>query len=197
MKVSFFLASPHTLLLTCLFVGSGLLVEASDPSENVVFAKTTDLVGRFAFTSSGIHCVFFVFVFFSSFSFFLMRSQIVSGEHALCFKTNTTAWYPPGTTFKFYLDITVGARAHDYEKMAKLEHLNKVDITIRRLGDMLSEIRAEQRYLRQREGAWRLLSETVHSGVVWWSVVQLIILVASGVFQMNALKNFFKTKKLV
>jgi hypothetical protein len=33
--------------------GSGLLVEASDPSENVVFAKTTELVGRFAFTTTG------------------------------------------------------------------------------------------------------------------------------------------------
>jgi hypothetical protein len=153
--------------------GSGLMVEASDPSENVVFSKTTDLVGRFAFTTA------------------------VSGEHALCFKTNTTSWFGHGARFKFYLDITVGARAHDYEKIAKLEHLNKVDVSIRRLTDIVAEVRAEQKYLREREGAWRLLSETVHSGVIWWSVMQMIILIASGLFQMRSLKNFFKTKKLV
>ncbi len=70
-------------------------------------------------------------------------------------------------------------------------------MTIRRLTDLVAEVRAEQKYLREREGAWRLLSETVHSGVVWWSLFQLVILLASGVFQMRSLKNFFKTKKLV
>lgn len=153
--------------------GSGLLVEASDPSENVVYAKTTELIGRFAFTTS------------------------TSGEHALCFKTNTSSWFSSGTRFKFYLDITVGARAQDYEKMAKLEHLNAVDVTIRRLTDIVAEVRAEQKYLREREGAWRLLSESVHSGVFWWSVIQCAILVVSGVLQLRSLKNFFKSKKLV
>lgn len=153
--------------------GSGLLVEASDPSENVVLAKTTDLIGRFAFTAP------------------------VGGEYALCFKTNTSNWFGSGAVFKFYLDITVGSKAQDYEKLAKLEHLNKVDVQIRRLTDMVSEVRSEQKYLREREGAWRSLSETVHSSVIWWSVGQLVILLASGIFQMRYLKNFFKTKKLV
>jgi hypothetical protein len=153
--------------------GSGLLVEASDPSENVVVAKTTDLIGRFAFTAP------------------------VGGEYALCFKTNTSSWFGVHATFKFYLDISVGSKAQDYDKIAKLEHLNKVDVKIRRLTDMVTEVRAEQKYLRERESAWRLLSESVHSSVIWWAVGQLIILLASGIFQMRYLKNFFKTKKLV
>lgn len=153
--------------------GSGLLVEASDPSENVVLAKTTDLIGRFAFTAP------------------------VGGEYALCFKTNTSSWFGTHATFKFYLDISVGSKAQDYDKIAKLEHLNKVDVQIRQVTDVLAEIRAEQKYLREREGAWRVLSESVHSSVIWWAIGQLILLLASGVFQMRYLRNFFRTKKLV
>lgn len=99
--------------------------------------------------------------------------------------------------FKFYIDISVGSKAHDYEKIAKLEHLNKVDVKIRQLQDQVAEVRAEQKYLRELEHAWRELSESVHSNVVWWAVGQLLILIVSGVFQMRYLKNFFKTKKLV
>ena len=153
--------------------GAGLLVEASDPNENVVLSKTSELLGRFAFTAP------------------------LAGEYALCFKTNTSRWFGSNLDFKFYLDINVGARAQDYEKIAKLEHLNKVDVHIRKLTDMVTEIRAEQKYLREREAAWRNLSETVHSSVIWWAVAQLVILCASGVFQMRYLKNFFRTKKLV
>lgn len=161
-------------VLLCLYMThEGLLVEASDPSENVVLAKTTDMIGRFAFTAP------------------------VGGEYALCFKTNTSSWFGDSSSFKFYLDITVGTKAQDYDKIAKLEHLNKVDVNIRRLTDMVAEVRAEQKYLREREGMWRDLSERVHSSVIWWSVGQMIILVCSGVFQMRYLKNFFKTKKLV
>jgi hypothetical protein len=153
--------------------GSGLQIEASDPSENVVVAKTTDLIGRFAFTAP------------------------VGGEYALCFKTNTSTWFGAHATFKFYIDITVGSKAQDYDKIAKVEHLNKVDVKIRQVSDQIAEIRAEQKYLREVEGAWRALSENVHASVIWWSVGQLIILLASGIFQMRYLKNFFKTKKLV
>ncbi len=153
--------------------GSGLLIEASDPSENVVVAKTTDMIGRFAFTAP------------------------VGGEYALCFKTNTSSWFGAHATFKFYIDISVGSKAQDYDKIAKLEHLNKVDVKIRQLSDQIAEVRAEQKYLRELEGAWRALSEHVHASIIWWSLGQLVILLASGVFQMRYLKNFFKTKKLV
>ncbi len=91
----------------------------------------------------------------------------------------------------------MGSKAHDYDKIAKLEHLNKVDVKIRQLQDQVAEVRAEQKYLRELEHAWRILSESVHSSVVWWSVGQMLILVVSGIFQMRYLKNFFKTKKLV
>jgi hypothetical protein len=68
--VSLNFSSQHTLVVAAYVVvptdasqsgdraeGSGLMVEASDPSENVVFAKTTELVGRFAFTTAGARFV--------------------------------------------------------------------------------------------------------------------------------------------
>ena len=49
--------------------GAGMQVEASDPFETVLVAKTTEMEGRFAFTTEH------------------------AGEHTICFKTNTTHWF--------------------------------------------------------------------------------------------------------
>ncbi|KAM5217616.1 transmembrane emp24 domain-containing protein 9-like isoform 2-T2 [Hipposideros larvatus] len=48
-----------------------------------------------------------------------------------------------------------------------------------------------------REERFRLTSESTNRRVLWWSVLQTLILVATGIWQMRHLKSFFKAKKLV
>uniref|UniRef100_A0A452VHM2 Transmembrane emp24 domain-containing protein 9-like n=1 Tax=Ursus maritimus TaxID=29073 RepID=A0A452VHM2_URSMA len=48
-----------------------------------------------------------------------------------------------------------------------------------------------------REERFRQTSESTNQRVLWWSILQTLILVATGVWQMQHLKSFFKAKKLV
>jgi hypothetical protein len=51
--------------------------------------------------------------------------------------------------------------------------------------------------LKEREVQFRDKSEEVNSHVVWWTIVQLIVLGITGVWQARHLKGFFEAKKLV
>lgn len=48
-----------------------------------------------------------------------------------------------------------------------------------------------------REERFRQTSESTNQRVLWWSIVQTLILVAIGIWQMRHLKSFFEAKKLV
>ncbi|KAI4541356.1 hypothetical protein MG293_008498 [Ovis ammon polii] len=50
--------------------------------------------------------------------------------------------------------------------------------------------------LRREEHFWQT-SESTNQRVLWWSILQTLILVATGTWQMQCLKSFFKAKKLV
>jgi len=154
--------------------GLGIKVIASDPSGSHVLQRVMGSEGRFAFTSQA------------------------AGEHKMCFQTNTTTgWFGQKRKLKFHLDIETGESATDYEDIAKQEHLNALEVEVRKLNDRIKDIRAEQNYQRTREAVFRDTSESTNSRVVWWSVIQTCILVGAGLWQIRHLKNFFKTKKLV
>ena len=48
-----------------------------------------------------------------------------------------------------------------------------------------------------REERFRQTSESTNQRVLWWSIAQTLILVATGFWQMRHLKGFFEAKKLV
>ncbi|XP_040097532.1 transmembrane emp24 domain-containing protein 9-like [Oryx dammah] len=50
--------------------------------------------------------------------------------------------------------------------------------------------------LRQEEH-FRQTSKSTNQRVLWWSILQTLILVATGIWQMQRLKSFFKAKNLV
>lgn len=52
----------------------------------------------------------------------------------------------------------------------------------------LEDIRREQQYQREREAAFRDLSESTNSRAVWYTVAQIGVLIATCVWQMRHLK---------
>jgi len=151
----------------------GVKVSVTDQEGTLILQRDMNPDGRFAFTSQA------------------------GGEHHVCFQTNSSRWFAAKKKLKFHLEMETGESAVDYEELAKQEHFSALEVSIRRLSDRLRDIRAEQNYQRNREAVFRNTSESTNSRVVWWSVVQTLILVATGMWQISHLKNFFKTKKLV
>jgi len=153
----------------------GIKITINDPEGKQFISRDHMIMdGRFAFTSQ------------------------IGGEHKVCFKTNSTSgWFGAKRRVKFSNTISIGAEATDYEELAKSEHLSALEVQVRKLNDRIRTVRAEQSYQRGREMTFRNTSESTNSRAMWWSIIQIGVLVSTGLWQINYLKNFFKAKKVV
>ncbi|CAF0762485.1 unnamed protein product [Brachionus calyciflorus] len=152
--------------------GIGMHVEIKDPEEKIILSKLYSSEGRFSFTTH------------------------MPGEHVICLYSNSTAWFGGGN-LRVHLDIEVGEHAVDYNELAGKEKLTELQLRVRQLIDQVEQISKEQNYQRFREERFRATSESTNQRVFWWSIAQLSVLVATGLWQMRHLKKFFEAKKLV
>ena len=68
---------------------------------------------------------------------------------------------------------------------------------VRRLSDLLQQVRDEQSYIVVRERTHRNTAESTNARVKWWSIFQLGVLAGEGIFQVWWLKRFFEVKRVV
>lgn len=154
--------------------GMGMFVEINDPDKEVVLSKAYGSTGKFTFKSHA------------------------PGEHSICIHSNSTKWSLfAGGKLRIHLDIQVGEHANNYADIAQKEKLTELQLRVRQLLDQVQQIQKEQNYQRYREEKFRMTSETTNQRVLRWSIVQTVVLVAAGVWQMKHLKGFFEAKKLV
>ncbi|KJA15562.1 hypothetical protein HYPSUDRAFT_48265 [Hypholoma sublateritium FD-334 SS-4] len=147
----------------------GIVVEVQEePSGHVVVRSVGPLDGRFTFTSHE------------------------AGDHSICLSTNYTSWFSH-THIRLYLDIVVGSTRPDVEH--DRNHVSDLAGKVRDLNSKLEDIRREQQYQREREEDYRDLSEATNSRAVWYSVAQIIVLVATCAWQLRHLKRFFEDRK--
>jgi len=150
-------------------------ITVTDPDQNLIFSQNVRNFGKVAFTSE------------------------VGGEHMLCFQSQDPGYWSSKfrNLIKFDVDIDLGSHAVDYDEIARSEELSGIQQTIRRLQDEAADIMKEQAYLKERELVSRDSSEVANSRVMWWSIFETILLVLSGVWQVQHLKRFFQRKKIV
>ncbi|XP_027722880.1 transmembrane emp24 domain-containing protein 9 [Vombatus ursinus] len=154
--------------------GLGMFVEVKDPDDKVILSRQYGSEGRFTFTSH------------------------TPGEHQICLHSNSTKFSLfAGGMLRVHLDIQVGEHANDYAEIAAKDKLSELQLRVRQLVEQVEQIQKEQNYQRWREERFRQTSESTNQRVLWWSIVQTLILVAIGVWQMRHLKSFFEAKKLV
>lgn len=110
-----------------------------------------------------------------------------AGDHSICLSTNYTAgWLSANKHIKLYLDIVVGATKRDVEH--DRTHVGEVASRIRELNERLGAIRREQQYQREREAQFRDLSESTNSRAVWYTLAQIVVLIATCTWQLRHLK---------
>ncbi|GCC17488.1 transmembrane emp24 domain-containing protein 9-like [Chiloscyllium punctatum] len=154
--------------------GLGMFVEVKDPDEKVILSRQYASEGRFTFTSH------------------------IPGEHQICLHSNSTklSLFASGM-LRVHLDIQVGEHANDYVEIAAKDKLSELQLRVRQLIEQVEQIQKEQNYQRYREERFRVTSESTNQRVLWWSIVQTLILILTGIWQMRHLKSFFEAKKLV
>ncbi|XP_044882897.1 transmembrane emp24 domain-containing protein 9-like [Mauremys mutica] len=154
--------------------GLGMFLEVKDPDDKVILSRQYGSEGRFTFTSH------------------------TPGEHQICLHSNSTKFSLfAGGMLRVHLDIQVGEHANDYAEIAAKDKLSELQLRVWQLIEQVEQIQKEQNYQRWREERFRQTSESTNQRVLWWSIVQTLILVAIGIWQMRHLKSFFEAKKLV
>ncbi|XP_004552100.4 transmembrane emp24 domain-containing protein 9 [Maylandia zebra] len=154
--------------------GLGMFVEVKDPDDKVILSRQYGSEGRFTFTSH------------------------TPGEHQICLHSNSSKFSLfAGGMLRVHLDIQVGEHANNYAEIAAKDKLTELQLRVRQLVEQVDQIQKEQNYQRYREERFRQTSESTNQRVLWWSIVQTLILVAIGIWQMRHLKSFFEAKKLV
>ncbi|WWD00172.1 hypothetical protein V866_007081 [Kwoniella sp. B9012] len=116
------------------------------------------------------------------------------GDHNICLHSNITGGWLTNQHIKLYLDINVGSSRPDAE--ADSSHVTTLSSKIRDLNNKVADIQREQRYMREVEATFRDASELTNSRAVWWSLLQIGVLIGAGVWQMRYLKVYFEDKKL-
>ena len=137
------------------------LAVQEEPIGHVVVRSVGPLDGRFTFTSHE------------------------AGDHSICLSTNYTSWFSH-THIRLYLDIVVGSTKPDIEH--DRNHVSDLAGKVRDLNNKLEDIRREQQYQREREEDYRDLSEATNTRAVWYSVAQIVVLVATCAWQLRHLK---------
>ncbi|KAL7423320.1 emp24p/erv25p-related protein [Cryptotrichosporon argae] len=116
------------------------------------------------------------------------------GDHNICIHSNMTGGWLSNEHIKLYLDINVGSARHDID--SDLSHVTTLASKLRELNNKVADIQREQRYMREVEAQFRDASELTNARAVKWSLLQLAVLIAAGVWQMRYLKVYFEDKKL-
>jgi len=123
-------------------------------------------------------------------------TSTIEGEYAICFVSNITSRKGPWN-WKMTIDLHTGAGATDYEDLAKKEHMDTIQIKVRKLLDRASGVRRELDYQKHREKDFRETSESTNARALWWSIFQIAIVVTTAAVQMRTLRQFFIKKKIV
>ncbi|OXB78802.1 UNVERIFIED_CONTAM: hypothetical protein H355_011820 [Colinus virginianus] len=154
--------------------GLGMFVTVTTPTAEVILSKLYGPTATFSFTS------------------------YMSGEHVICLQSNSTRLVAfAGSKLRIHLDIRVGEHFLDEAVVQAKGKVNEVNVRIEHLLEQIHHISKEQNYEREREEKFRKTSEQTNSNILWWAVVQTLILVSIGIWQIKSLKDFFIAKKLV
>lgn len=116
------------------------------------------------------------------------------GAYSVCVELKDKAAL---TTSRFKLAINYGYDSEYYEKLSTEQHFDQINMEVHRLNDQMTMILNEADFQKHKEIQYHLQTEKMNSAALWWPMVQIGILVATGILQVQNLKMFFKRHKLI
>jgi len=68
---------------------------------------------------------------------------------------------------------------------------------VRKLSDLLAQVKDEQEYIVIRERTHRNTAESTNSRVKWWNMFVIGVVIGESLFQVWWLRRFFEVKRVV
>ncbi|RLV89043.1 Endosomal protein P24B [Spathaspora sp. JA1] len=112
----------------------------------------------------------------------------LNGKYTYCFSNEKTGRVDLDVSFNIHGVIYIDVNDPKSDTL---------DYAIQRLSQLTNDVKAEQSYLVIRERTHRNTAESTNSRVKWWSVFQILVVLANSVFQIYYLKRFFEVQSVV
>ncbi|GME74428.1 unnamed protein product [[Candida] boidinii] len=122
-------------------------------------------------------------------------TSLDSGEHKFCLTPRHTDW-SKRAKHRIFFDLAIG----DAKPLVDSKRQGDVSTLTSRANNLINKlesIKREQSLFRKREAIFRNASESVNNRVVRWTIIQLVVLAGTCVWQLSYLKNFFVKQKVV
>eukprot|EP01059_Diplonema_ambulator_P022097 TRINITY_DN368_c0_g1_i4.p1 TRINITY_DN368_c0_g1~~TRINITY_DN368_c0_g1_i4.p1 ORF type:complete len:208 (+),score=54.31 TRINITY_DN368_c0_g1_i4:73-696(+) len=122
-----------------------------------------------------------------------------AGDHTVCFYNRLIqgSVYQPTLSRDITFEIFEGAKSHDYDQIAKVEHLKPIEVNLRMMEDTVRAIHAEYQYFKEREHEMRDTSESTNSRAMWITMTSMTSFFLFGMWQVSHMKKYFREKKLI
>merc|ERR1719203_179076 len=96
-----------------------------------------------------------------------------------------------------HMTVLAGPEAKDYSQIAKKEHLEETQVTLRRVEESLQNYRSNVLYIRAREERMRQTNDSTAVRVIGCCLFNLVLMIGVGGWQMLYFKRFFRSKKII
>eukprot|EP00474_Spongospora_subterranea_P008622 CRZ09080.1 hypothetical protein [Spongospora subterranea] len=114
----------------------------------------------------------------------------VGGEYKFQFTNSIST-----VTDKFIsVTTTVGNKLQEKD-VAKAEHLSKLEESVVMLGQSIRSVADEQKYLKVRERVASNTNQSTNSRVLWWGVIETIVIIGVSLWKTYHIRGMFETKR--
>ena len=152
--------------------GVTVSIKVTDSRHHILYQNAEALKNKFAFTTDDYDMFQICFSSVSNFKGKLQPHQV-------------------------HLKIKRGIEAKNYEEIAKAEQLKPLEVELRRLEDLSTDIVNAFSYMKLREEEMKNTNESTNSRVLYFSVFSMLCLIGLATWQVLYLRKFFKSKKLI
>lgn len=119
-----------------------------------------------------------------------------TGEFQVCISCASSKWFNT-QLLKWSLSIELGDTDINIEDLAKKEHVNSVHLKLQAIARRVEAMQAENDYEKVQEERFQRTSEAINSRVVWFSVLQLLLLCACTLVSIFYLVRYFHAHKII
>mmetsp|Transcript_15359 Transcript_15359/g.33753 ORF Transcript_15359/g.33753 Transcript_15359/m.33753 type:complete len:208 (+) Transcript_15359:115-738(+) len=95
------------------------------------------------------------------------------------------------------MTVLAGPQAKDYSKIAKKEHLEDTQITLRKVEETLRNYHSNVLYIRAREERMRETNDSTAFRVIGFCLFNVLLIIGVSGWQMLYFKRFFRSKKII
>ncbi len=119
-------------------------------------------------------------------------ATVKDGFHSLCVVPSKVT-----KPTRVGLEVLFGKSDEYFADLAKEAHIDVLEAGIMKLNAQMGQILNEADYMKDKEVLFHQQCERTNSAARWWPILQVAILLITGVLQVNNLKQFFKARRLV